>query len=440
MTVTNNSATDCSYGIYIHDGENNTITYNTLNHHSTYSLFIYHTNIYPSVSHNNIIAHNSFAMYGTDVYDESTNDYINYWEWNFYQDYTGRDMNSGTDPDGPFIGDTNLPFAIPGPSSEVDAHPRTKITTNDNSTWTYARLQDAVDNVKGTVINVAATTPNAGSQTVQQTGYYYELVNIDDFNRLDLLGEGMDLTFVDGWGAGDVFDVTDTNQMTFSDMTIQRGDDYGIDIDDDTNLDIVACNISDNDYDGIIMDYNNHKDVRMLISNDTYECDQPWIARDSNNNMHIVWAGEHPSQTGDLYEIYYSMYGSNGNLLIDDTIITPPADGYYSKRPQVLVDSTNKVHIIWADRRLNDDQVLFYTKLDPYLDDRDGDKAIDNAIRLVEDKAILDKDIYKPHMSDVTWAIDSSNNIHIVWFDSDVDGLQYMRLNNLGNVVFGPKS
>ena len=70
------------------------------------------------------------------------------------------------------------------------------------------------------------------------------------------------------------------------------------------------------------------------------------------------------------------MLDNNGNTLIDDTRITDD-DDEDSTRPAIVVDSDDKVHIVWRDQRYDDgdDQELTYTKLDPSLDDRDGDAA-----------------------------------------------------------------
>ena len=172
--------------------------------------------------------------------------------------------------------------------------------------------------------------------------------------------------------------------------------------------------------------------------------DQPAVAVDSNGNVHIAYFYTEEywgSTTYNSREIWYTMLDNNGNTLIDDTPIStddgsvPPDtdDGGDSVHPDIAVDSNDMVHIVWrTSSNLYD---IWYTKLDPSLDDQDGDAADAGAITEVDDIELTDIDDYCCHPR---MAIDSNDDIHIVWeLDGDVV-FYYMKIDDNGNELVAP--
>ncbi|MBL7033833.1 MAG: T9SS type A sorting domain-containing protein [Candidatus Delongbacteria bacterium] len=115
---------------------------------------------------------------------------------------------------------------------------------------------------------------------------------------------------------------------------------------------------------------------------------RPHLAVDSNDDVHIVW---NDYENTDQDEIYYMMLdGATGSTLIDYTLITPD-DDYSSKRQTIQIDSEDKLHIIWHDRRGSSNEI-YYTKLDPSLDDQDGSAADLATITLIGETAVTGDD------------------------------------------------
>jgi uncharacterized repeat protein (TIGR01451 family) len=162
------------------------------------------------------------------------------------------------------------------------------------------------------------------------------------------------------------------------------------------------------------------------------------VAVDSRDNPHITW-NDHENTLN--YETYYMMLdGSDGNSLIDATLITPD-DDEKSKRQSIVVDSEDKVHIIWQDQRYDggtDVQQIYYTKLDPSLDDQDGDAADESVVTLIDDKPITPNTKWYMHP---TSAI-QCDNIHIAyleWYDTEPStyDVHYRVIDTDGNPVIG---
>jgi len=143
---------------------------------------------------------------------------------------------------------------------------------------------------------------------------------------------------------------------------------------------------------------------------------EPEIAADSNGNAHIIYC----TDTWDSdREIYYTMVnGTTGNTLIDDTRITSD-DGSSSVRAFLAVDHMNMVHVAWHDRRFYDAETgeheIFYSKLNPSLDDQSGDAADPDVISVVSEQLVSSNDGYKSYLCHI--AVDSGNRAHIVWVD-----------------------
>ena len=166
----------------------------------------------------------------------------------------------------------------------------------------------------------------------------------------------------------------------------------------------------------------------IRVTDSEERADQPDVAIDSNGNVHIAYC----DYVGDRssYEIFYTMLDNNGSTLIDDTLISD-YDDYKSKRPAIAVDSQDKVHIVWQDKRWNWQGELAYTKLDPYKDDRNGDAANEPTITLVDDKRLTDSDDADAH---ARIAIDSNDYIHIVSESAeDHDKIYYMKIDDNGD-------
>ena len=128
--------------------------------------------------------------------------------------------------------------------------------------------------------------------------------------------------------------------------------------------------------------------------------------------------------------------GSDGSILIDATLLTPD-DGWDSKRQTMVVDAQDMVHIIWSDFRVNEDDYipeLFYTKLDPSLDDQDGDAADEPTITSIDDTMLTTDDEEKSRAPQS--AIQCGRYIHITWYDDRLGGTDvfYMVLDTDGNI------
>ncbi|MFC1981400.1 hypothetical protein ACFLVN_04055 [Chloroflexota bacterium] len=159
---------------------------------------------------------------------------------------------------------------------------------------------------------------------------------------------------------------------------------------------------------------------------------RPYVAMDSNDNAHITWNDDADT---DTYEIYYMMLdGSNGNTLIDATLLTPD-DDERSKRQTIVVDRQDMVHIIWADYRPTGENEIFHTKLDPSRDDQDGDAADEGVITVIDDTMLTTDDgdySFNPQS-----AIQCGRYIHVAWYDnydSSYD-IFYMVLDTNGNIL-----
>jgi|Deesub1362A_J573_1020465.scaffolds.fasta_scaffold06643_1 hypothetical protein len=174
----------------------------------------------------------------------------------------------------------------------------------------------------------------------------------------------------------------------------------------------------------------------IRVSNDMNVSDQPDIAYDSSGNAHIVWMNE-PTWWGGYSDIYYKMLDANGKTLIDVTPLTSSPQNY-SVRPAVAVDSDGMVHVIWQDtwQWWGLGPFLFYTKINPYADDRDGDSASKAAITVVQDKRITPDLCSEPRV-----AVDSQDNLHVVceaWKQVGWNWnlwIYYLKLDKNGNVL-----
>ncbi|MEM1180815.1 MAG: carboxypeptidase regulatory-like domain-containing protein, partial [Acidobacteriota bacterium] len=88
----------------------------------------------------------------------------------------------------------------------------------------------------------------------------------------------------------------------------------------------------------------------------------PDIAVDANGASHVVWSID--EEDG----IAYAMVGADGQVLIEETRVDPGRPGGF--QPRVAVDSAGHVHIVWYDF-----VDFLYSRLDPSLDDQNGDAA-----------------------------------------------------------------
>ncbi|MDB9822916.1 hypothetical protein OAC89_04370 [Deltaproteobacteria bacterium] len=149
---------------------------------------------------------------------------------------------------------------------------------------------------------------------------------------------------------------------------------------------------------------------------------RPNVAVDSNNDVHIVW-GEYLERTWD---VFYAMLDGNATdlediILIDATMISLD-DFYSSKRPSIVVDSEGMVHIIWQDKRAQDDEgttEIYYTKVDPSADDQDSSPADEEAITVIDDTALTEDDGIKSFNPQS--AISCGDYIHIAYYDGEVE-------------------
>lgn len=154
----------------------------------------------------------------------------------------------------------------------------------------------------------------------------------------------------------------------------------------------------------------------------------PQIAVDSMGNVHIAWVDRRDVTSG---EIYYTMLDPDGNTLIDDTRLTNNAKDYEHSL-SASVDRYDCVHLFWRVG-ITVGMPILYLKINPSLDDQDGDSADVNAITVIDQMPISYSRAY-PRVD-----VDSQGNVHIIYIGFTHDPLAYrvyyVMLDNVGYIL-----
>ncbi|MEE9116429.1 MAG: PKD domain-containing protein [Thermoplasmata archaeon] len=149
----------------------------------------------------------------------------------------------------------------------------------------------------------------------------------------------------------------------------------------------------------------------------------PRIVVDSWNNIHLSF-----TRSG---EIFYKMMDDAGDPLIGSTRMT-----YAPKRSDhssIVVDTSQMVYITWRDERSGKGSVIFYTKIDPNLDDQNGDGANESEITLIDDFRISGTEL----SGFPATTISKNNQIDIVWPDGNVfpKTIYRSQMDSSGNLI-----
>jgi len=127
------------------------------------------------------------------------------------------------------------------------------------------------------------------------------------------------------------------------------------------------------------------------------ESSYPDIAIDSSGTIHVVWYDYTPKN----YEIYYIQSTDGGTTWSAVQRLTWTAG--WSFYPAIAIDSDNAIHVVWQDNTPGNYEVY-------YKRSTDGGATWSAAKRLTWTSA-------EPTFPHIAIAIDSSKTIHVVWDD-----------------------
>jgi len=175
----------------------------------------------------------------------------------------------------------------------------------------------------------------------------------------------------------------------------------------------VFCRVDENYYRQIYVAYSTNKGKTWTIEQVSFAtADQynPSIAIDSQDNIHVVWAGAGWGTYPAIRNIQYRKRTSSGWQPQES--ITNVNNVQY--RPVVAIDSNDNVHVVWYGQGWG----LYYNYYNIQYRKRTSSGWQDR-------EAVTDK---KGHQFDPAIAIDSQNNIHVVWYGKGW-GTNYERYN-----------
>jgi len=133
--------------------------------------------------------------------------------------------------------------------------------------------------------------------------------------------------------------------------------------------------------------------TEIKLTNENYGQYNPSIAIDSNNYIHIIWAGKH-SGSPDYYQIRYIKYTTSWQ-----TIENLTAEDYSQYCPSIAVESNNYIHIAWMGCH-SESPSFWQIRYRKYT----------TSWQTIENLTAADEEQNNPSI-----AIDNNNYIHIVW-------------------------
>jgi type 1 glutamine amidotransferase len=171
---------------------------------------------------------------------------------------------------------------------------------------------------------------------------------------------------------------------------------------------------------------------------------EPEIVVDSQGNAHVFFVTSGWTNSDGWRDIWYTMIdGSTGNVLINNTQLTNSSQTWRYSRPFVDIDSEDMIHIVWHDSRFyqnaTGEHEIFYMKIDPYLDDRNGNSANPEAIKVVDEMLISEGDGVRSFLANI--AVDKYGMAHLAWVNeylgswSGYNDIYYSLVNATGDIV-----
>ncbi|MEM2147908.1 MAG: hypothetical protein QXJ94_04820 [Candidatus Bathyarchaeia archaeon] len=161
---------------------------------------------------------------------------------------------------------------------------------------------------------------------------------------------------------------------------------------------------------------------------------EPEIVVDSQSNAHVFFVTEGwNGYTYDWRDIWYTMInGETGDVLINNTQLTNSDDTWRHSRPFIDIDSDDMIHIAWHNSSTQPETDIFYMKIDPYLDDLNGNSADPGTIKVIDDMLISEKDGIQSFLTNI--AVDNHGMAHIVWINKGQD-LYYALVDSSGKII-----
>jgi hypothetical protein len=168
---------------------------------------------------------------------------------------------------------------------------------------------------------------------------------------------------------------------------------------------------------------------------------EPEIVVDSQGDAHVFFVTSGWTNSDDWRDIWYTMIdGSTGNVLINNTQLTNSSQTWRYSRPFVDTDSEDMIHIVWHDSRFysngTGEHEIFYMKIDPYLDDRSGNSADPEAIKVVDETLISENDNVRSYLANI--AVDKHGMANLVWINEwagDYTDIYYALVNATGDII-----
>lgn len=157
----------------------------------------------------------------------------------------------------------------------------------------------------------------------------------------------------------------------------------------------------------------------IKIINRTNPINYPKIVADSDNNIHCVWVEN--DKKNEIVEAFYIKFNKDGEILINPTKINTNVQDF-----SITVDSNDNLYLVWKEYFGHGNSEIYFRK-----QDKNGNILVNNTRVTHTDKSS-------------SWsklALDSQNNVHIVWQDlrDKTWEVYYTKLDNNGNTIIDDK-